>query len=532
MMWDGLDGATSLGEVLRRTAARTPDAVALVCGHDGLTYAELDERSDRLASRIGDAGVASGGFVGVLADRSASSMVAMLAVLKSGNAYVPLDPGYPARHLEFISRDSGVTHVVGSSPLEGLPGLAACRFVAADVLDSAGSDMHRSARDAPTRSRRSAGPSDPAYVIYTSGSTGMPKGCVVTHGNVLALLRGTLPLFDFSSADRWSQFHSSSFDFSVWEMWGAFASGGAVMMVSDDLVKAPAAFVDFLIDRRISVLSQVPSVFRYVVRELAKRRDGADLALRHVVLGGEEVDLRVVADFLSGQPGTAPAVTNMYGITETTVHATFKRLSAADTRDTSVRSPIGRALPHLNITLHDTNGDLVAPGEIGEMWISGPGVADGYLRRPELTEQRFLTVPGGSGGDRTYRSGDLARTLPSGELEYVGRNDDQVKIMGFRIELGEVEHAFRSHPAVTDAVVVAAGSPTGARSLVACITSDVEDQGELRSQLREHLSSTLAAHMIPGRIRVFGELPRTASGKTDRRAIRELLGDELGSVSG
>ncbi len=492
--------AGSLVELFDLAAQRWPDAVAVEDRERSLTYRGLAQRADALAAELERRGVVPGDPVGLLLGRSIDVVVSIIAALKAGATYVPLDPDYPAQRLTHMLEDSALTVLVGEPDRAG-------------ALDLSGAALVDPGCPAPTGMIAPAprDPRAPAYVIYTSGSTGLPKGCAVSHDNVLELLRHTLPLFDVGAGDRWTLFHSCNFDFSVWEMWGALATGGTIVVVPEAVAKSPTDLLDLLRTRQVTVLSQVPSVFRYLAAAHADAGAPA-LALRYVVFGGESVDLDVVRDFLAALPGAPPAIVNMYGITEITVHATFKTLSAEDLRG-SIRSPIGRPLPHLQITLFDDAGAPVLDGEVGEMWVSGTGVAQGYVNRPELTAQRFVTRE----GVRYYRSGDLARRLPSGELEYLGRNDAQIKRRGFRIELGEIEAALRGHPAVHDVGVAVAVNRHGVELLVACYVAapDRNPYG-----LRQHASARLPGHMVPDRYAEVERLPLMPSGKLDRAALR------------
>ncbi|MBG6134683.1 amino acid adenylation domain-containing protein [Longispora fulva] len=494
--------ATTLTDLFGRVCARRPDAPAVTDTVHTLSYRQLDEAADALAARLLALGVGRGDLVGLRVDRTVTAPVAILAILRTGAAYVPLDPGYPAERLRMMVADARLTALVGDPALDH--GLGPDRVV----------DPHAPAPEQPpvggpplVPASADVGPDDPAYVIYTSGSTGRPKGCVITHGNVLALLDAALPLFDLDDTDRWSLFHSISFDFSVWELWGALATGATVVMVPEAATLTGEALVALLARERVTMLSQVPSVFRSLV--LAHEQAGSPpLDLRYVVFGGESVDLDTARRFATGSGSTARLV-NMYGITETTVHATFRELAPADRG-----SPIGRALGHLAIEVRADDGRPVPPGEPGEMWLTGPGVSAGYLHRPELTAQRFPTVD----GRRYYRSGDLATEGPDGQLEYHGRSDQQVKLRGFRIELGEIEAVLRAHPDVADAGVTVWTSPAGARFLVGCVAPAVP------ADLRAHAGLTLPAHMVPHRYVPVPTLPRTPSGKLDRAALASSVG--------
>ena len=485
----------SLSAALDEVAARRGAAVAVTDGTSSLTYDELTGRVGALAGALAGRGIGRGDLVGVLADQTVDSVVAIAGVLRAGAAYVPLDVTYPAQRLRYMARDAGLRVVVGDGTLDELD--------AVPVSGAGGGATPPVPADGE----------DPAYVIYTSGSTGEPKGCVVTHGNVLALLRHTLPLFDVGPADRWSVFHSFSFDFSVWELWGALLTGATAVCVPRAAAPLPEDVLDFLAAQRVTVLSQVPSVFRALATVYRSRP--ADLALRYLVFGGERVDLAAVRDFLAAARGCRPVAVNMYGITETTVHATIRVLGERDLAG-AVASPIGTALPHLTIELRDEGGRPVPAGADGEMWISGAGVARGYLNRPELTAQRFVEDASG----RWYRSGDLARWGGDGGLEYLGRTDRQVKLRGFRIELGEIEAVLAGSDRVAAVAVVAVERPSAGSVLVASVVPREWPAGpDLVGHLRGHAAARLPRHMVPARYQVVRELPLTLSGKLDRRSL-------------
>ncbi|WP_354638568.1 amino acid adenylation domain-containing protein [Kitasatospora camelliae] len=505
-----LSTATSLPELFRRVAAARADAPAVHDDGRTLSYTELDVASDRLAGLLVRDGVRPGDLVGLLLERSADIPVGILAVMKAGAAYVPLDPTYPQERLRYMVADAGITTLVGRADQAADRGLTGVRVVA-PYSDEA---------DLPVPPGLDLSGDEPAYVIYTSGSTGNPKGCVVTHRNVLELLRGALPLFEVGPEDRWALFHSFSFDVSVWEFWASMATGATAVTVPLRIAQSPTDFLDLLAAQKVTVLGQVPSVFRSLAMAY-ENADRPELALRYLVFAGESIDLDTVGAFLKAYPGTAPTAVNMYGPTETTVYATHRVLTGTDF-DGAVRSPIGAGLPHLGLEIRDEDLEPLADGETGELLIAGSGVAVGYLNRPELTAERFVTLDGPAGPRRYYRTGDLARKLPDGSFEYLGRNDQQVKLRGFRIELGEVEAALRTHELVRDAAVTVVTTLAGAQFFVACVVMADDAPEKPAAVLRQHAMAVLPRYMVPDRYQVVPELPLTGSGKLDRRAVHTL----------
>jgi len=518
--WPHLDQATSLPALFRTVAAQRADAQAIRDNGRTMSYAELDAASDRLAARLAADGVCAGDLVGLLLERSADIPVGILAVMKAGAAYVPLDPAYPTERLRYVVTDASIKTVVAHPVQAASCGLSGVRVV--DPASKADESYQTPVLDIDG--------SEPAYVIYTSGSTGNPKGCVVTHDNVLALLRNALPLFAVSSEDRCALFHSFSFDVSVWEFWASMAAGATAVVVPLPVAQDATAFLELLAEERVTVLGQVPSVFRALA--LAHQEGGRPgLALRYLVFAGESVDLADISSFLKEYQGTPPTAVNMYGPTETTVYATHKVLSQADF-DGPVRSPIGVGLAHLTLEIRDERLEPLVNGQIGELLIAGPGVAVGYLGRPELTAQRFVTLDGPAGPQRYYRTGDLARKLPDGSIEYLGRNDQQIKLRGFRIEVGEVEAAQRRQGFVKDAAVTVVTTAAGAQFLVACVVLTDDAPEKPIKLLRQHAMNILPRYMVPDRYCIVTELPRSGSGKLDRRAVEALAISRPGTHPG
>ncbi|HZF09202.1 MAG TPA: amino acid adenylation domain-containing protein, partial [Thermoanaerobaculia bacterium] len=533
-----------LHERFAAQAARTPDAVALTAppgapgapgereGGGELTYGELAGRAGRLAAVLRRRGVGAESLVAICLERSLDLVVALLAVLEAGGAYLPLDPAYPPEQLGFMVDDSGARVLVSRPELAARLPPHGAQLVTADDGEGGAEDATEAA--APLDS----GGDLLAYVIYTSGSTGRPKGVAVTHGDVSRLLAATHPFFGFGPDDVWTLLHSYAFDFSVWEIWGALAHGGRLVVVPYAVSRAPEELLRLLAAERVTVLNQTPGAFAQLApAALAGSAGGAGGVggaggeglpdLRLVIFGGEALDPAVLAGWLGRFGETRPRLVNMYGITETTVHATWRPLGSADlAMPASPASPIGRPLAHLQVHLLDRHGRLVPLGVAGEMHVGGTALARGYLGRPELTAERFLPdgFGGGGRGARLYKTGDLARWRPDGELEFLGRADRQVKIRGHRVELGEVEAALAACPGVRAAAVVAR-ERDGVRRLVAYVayTADAADLAEqTAADLRTRLSRTLPEPMLPAAIVRLAALPLTPNGKVDLRALAAL----------
>jgi amino acid adenylation domain-containing protein len=470
---------------------RSPKATAVIAGGERLSYADLDERATRLARRLVAAGAGPERIVAVAVGRSVDLVVAMLAVVRSGAAYLPLDPAYPAARTAFMLADAAPVAV---------------------VVDGAGTPAAGDVPQVPVEGPATEAvlpeidPATPAYVIYTSGSTGVPKGVVVPHASAAALFAATAQVYDVGPADVWSCCHSASFDFSVWEIWGPLVTGGSTVLMPTELAWSPPDLLAALAAHGVTMLSQTPSSFdRLMQAEQAREAAGEPpLPVRTVVFGGEALDPRR----LTGRLATGPRLVNMYGITETTVHVTHV--------DTGPGLPpsIGQPLAGLDVGLRD---ERLAATESGEMYVSGPQLARGYLGRPGLTATRFVADPAGV-GTRVYRSGDLADRHDGG-LTFAGRSDAQVKLRGFRIEPGEVEAAVATHPGVAACAVVV----TDGQRLVAHVVAAGEPLDERGlAEVRAHAAARLPAHMVPAVVVGIAELPLTPNGKLDRAALPRL----------
>ncbi|MEU8786631.1 amino acid adenylation domain-containing protein [Streptomyces sp. NPDC048637] len=486
----------ALPALFEEQVRRRPAAPALTFGDTTLSYGELNARANRLARLLVARGAGPERLVALVLGRSADLVVAVLAVLKSGAGYLPLDPSHPEERVRQVLADAAPVLVVTGEPL-AVP-------VPQIVLD--GSDP--AARYPADDLGLDVDPDTVAYAIYTSGSTGAPKGVVVSHRNVGRLLAVTDARFGFGDDDVHTLFHSYAFDVSVWELWTALGRGGRLVVVPDDVARSPRELLTLLARERVTALSQTPSAFYQLMQAEAEAGPGALPSLRVVVFAGEALEPTRLRSWHG--PGR-PRLVNMYGITETTVHATYAELTDPD----ETAGVIGAALPDLQLHLLDHALRPVPPGCPGEIYVAGPGVTRGYLGRPGLTADRFVADPFGAPGARMYRSGDLARRRADGTLEYLGRTDHQVKIRGYRIEPGEVERVLERHPAVDRAVVLADADADGGRLLCYAVTTG----DPAPAALREYARTVLPAHMVPAFILPVGEIPLTGNGKLDRRAL-------------
>ncbi|MGW1494557.1 amino acid adenylation domain-containing protein [Streptomyces sp. NPDC002402] len=493
-------------------AANQPQAVALVAGEEELTYRQLDERAEAVAAGLRALDVPPGSRIGVCLDRDAELVVTLLGVLKADCAYVPMDPRYPAQRLGFTTRNAELPVVITTAaefPAEpGTRVLTPHELTRPAAGGAAGGPGRRPAGDEGHEGHEG---DDPAYVIYTSGSTGTPKGVVVPHRNVLALLQATERDFALGPDDTWTLFHSSAFDFSVWEIWGCLLTGGRLVVVPYWTTRDTDEFYTLLAEQRVTVLNQTPSAFAQLVRHDQHAR--RQLALRLVVFGGEPLDARMLTPWFARHPATDCRLVNMFGITETTVHVTAQTVTPHEVV-TGSRS-VGRPLPGWSVSVRDEQGRVLPPGPAGEIYVGGAGVADRYLGLPELTQQRF--VVDGTTGERVYRSGDKGRLRPDGRLDHLGRLDNQVKIRGHRIELDEIRTVLLGAPQVTAAAVVVnrdqPDDPASSRidAYVVLATAAEAD----RAHVLAHAGATLPDYMMPATLTRVSEIPLTINGKPD-----------------
>jgi amino acid adenylation domain-containing protein len=507
----------SIPQAVARMALEHPDNVAVSFESERLTYPELDELGDRVAAGLTALGVTRGQTVGVCVRRSAEMIGLLLGILKCGAVYVPMDIGHPGRRIRFTCEDAGVRLLIADdsvsrAELTGLRAISPARLIGSPPDAAAG------------RAVEEPGIDDLAYIIYTSGSTGAPKGVSVTHGNVLSLLESTLPRMGITSADVWSQFHSVTFDFSVWEIWGCLCSGGRLVVVPYFAARSPDDFLRLLATEGVTVLNQTPTAFgelSHALRESLDDESTADrlrreMRVRRVIFGGEALDPRILQDWLRILPRRGSEMMNMYGITETTVHVTCRTLdrSAILRGDNSV----GRAIAGWQISVRDLFGGLLPPGLPGEIYVGGAGVATGYHNRPELTAERFIDDRYTTG--RIYRSGDSGILRADGGLDYLGRLDNQVKIRGHRVELGEIRSVLRASPEVRDAAVhVVRDDLAGARIDAYLVPAGAVAGAGMLAEVRGHAARTLPGYMMPSTWTLLDALPVTVNGKLDTHRL-------------
>jgi len=521
----------------------TPDNIAVVFEDDSLTYRQLNAKANRLAHYLlslakpdGQPLLSGNPLIAIAVERSIEMVVGLLAILKAGGAYVPIDPSYPAARIRYMLGDSQAPLLLTQSHLTEALALADlehdCVVLCLDQTDVAG----QPSENLSTRSTAE----DLAYVIYTSGTTGNSKGCQVTQLNVTRLFAVTEDYYHFNDRDVWTLFHSYAFDFSVWEIWGALIYGGCLVIVPYFTSRSPEDFYQLLIEQKVTVLNQTPSAFKQLINVDTQAND---LSLRLVIFGGEALDFASLQPWFDHHGDQQPQLVNMYGITETTVHVTFYPITREQTLFSSV---IGKPLPDLNVWLVDANWQPVPIGIPGEILVGGGGVARGYLNRPELTAEKFVEIELFGKTERVYKTGDLARWLPDGNLEFLGRIDHQIKLRGFRIELGEIEAVLTHHEGIKEAVV-SLYEADGNQRLVAYIvvngqwtessdpcsvasdqkegldihaaSSRVTDHGQLSTALATFLKSRLPDYMIPASFMILDSLPLTPNGKIDRKAL-------------
>lgn len=494
----------TLDELFARQVAASPTSVAIVEGDHVMTYEELDRRATTIARRLLSRDIGPESFVGLCVARSTDMVVGLLGIVKAGAAYVPLDPDYPADRLAFMARDASLRVLVTDGDVQlDLPGSGACEIV------SVRSDNPAEVDGGPVAARTAA-PDSPAYVVYTSGSTGTPKGVVVTHRGVARTVCGTNYL-TIVPTDRVAQASNTSFDAATFEIWGTLLNGATLVITPPDLLLVPDKLAERIRELGLTVLFVTTAVLNHV----AARAPRAFAGLRCLLFGGETADAGAVRRVL--REGPPHRTLHLYGPTECTTFTTFYVVDTVSEGASSV--PIGRPVSNTSVYILDEALQPVPIGVVGELYVGGPGLARGYLHDASLTADRFVPRPfGGAPGERLYRSGDLAKYLPGGVIEFVGRRDGQVKIRGFRIELGEVEAVLREHPDVEDVVAVCRRDAGRDNRLVAYVVAR-PGRSLGMDEVRAHMARRSPAYMLPSAFVILPMLPLTANGKVDRAAL-------------
>jgi non-ribosomal peptide synthetase-like protein len=500
-----------LQHFFERTADATPDRVALECAGRTLSYADLDTRANQLAHLLDQRGVRPGARVGLLLERSVELYVALLATLKAGATFIPIDPGFPADRVCFMAQDAAIGMIITQQEYTARAAGANCEILNLDAEHAVVSMQPAERRSVPVK------PDGVCYIIYTSGSTGRPKGVAVSHAAICNFLSVATPVYGVGATDRVYQGMSISFDFSFEEIWPTWCAGATLVAGPTDSRRLGPGLGEFLRDNGITVLCCVPTLLATIDCDVP--------TVRTLLVGGEACPAELVSQW--ARPGRR--LLNTYGPTEATVTATWTELLPGR------QVTIGVPLPTYRVCILDESLDTVAAGVIGEICIGGPGIAIGYVNRDDVTAERFVPNPVKSDRDapRLYRTGDLGRLTATGEIEYLGRIDGQVKIRGYRIELGEIEGVLRAEPAVENAVVVPLHKQGPVQELVGYVTlRRREDDLDIRNRLLLRLRHNLPPHMVPAFLEVLSSFPMLAADKPDRAALPAPVQPRLGMRSG
>ena len=508
----------TIHERFEQQVQKYPDSIALVQDNNEITYRELDEKANQLARYLNKQGVRPETLVAVTMDKSIEFIVSILAVLKAGGTYIPLDPEQPVNRREYIIEDSHCEFLITEEKYINHIGTKS-QTITFKYEDEEWK------KESTQPLNIEVLPSQIAYIIYTSGSTGKPKGVLNTHHNVGRLFSSADTKFRFSEKDSWTLFHSTAFDFSVWEIWGALFYGGKLFIVSPDLRRKPDAFYHLLSDKEITVLNQTPSAFKELMNTFGTK--AYPLALKYIVFGGEALDFHDLKQWYETY-GNQTKLVNMYGITETTVHVTWKEIQM-ESIGKSNNSLIGKPLDDLNIFLLSDELNPTPIGVPGEIYVSGDGLARGYNERFALTAERFIPNPFSGKGDRLYKTGDIGKYTSTMDVEYIGRIDDQVKVKGHRIELGELRSVIAHYSMIRDCIVINKTNERKENELVAFVVFTEENESNLKS-LRRALLSDIPKYMYPSHIIPIKGIPVTSNGKVDKVSLLKLCEDTGPSI--
>ena len=500
-------------DLFEEQVEKTPDNIAVVFEGQTLTYKELNEKANQLARYLIQQGIKSTEVVGLRMDKSLEMIIGIIAIIKAGCCYLPFNMAYPEDRVNYMLEDSSCKILLTSKKSNNIS--LNINFLDIDLDNS--SIYQGNTNNVNTK----ISPEDLIYIIYTSGSTGKPKGAMLCHRNVVRLMKNNKYLFDFSESDIWTMFHSVAFDFSVWEMYGALLYGGKLILVPDDVARDPKLFLDLLRKEKVTILNQTPTYF-YNLQNQEININNNDLKIRYIIFGGEALNPTLLQPWNNKYPSVS--LINMYGITETTVHVTFKKLSSKDLLKPS--SNIGTPIPTLHVLILDKNKKLLPFGTEGEMYVLGDGVFKGYLNREDLNKEKLLYLNQYSNMP-IYKSADSAIMYKNGDLEYKGRIDTQVKIRGFRIELGEIENKILEYSNIEKCIVCKKNDASGRDLLCAYYIKN----GPVNIQvLRKLLSRDLPNYMIPQYFIEIDSVPININGKTDFKALplpNTIVEDEI-----
>ncbi len=493
----------TIQQLFETQVTQCPEKIAIRFKDENISYKTLNKKANQLARLLRAQGVKNNDIVALFVERSLDVVVGMLAILKSGGAYLPIDVEYPVDRQNYLLTNSKAKFIVAS---EGAVINASedSKIITIDYAEMANYDSENI--------DNSNTPSDLAYIIYTSGTTGNPKGVQINHNNVVRLFKNDAFQFSFSSRDVWTLFHSHCFDFSVWEIYGALLFGGQLIIVPRQEAKDTFSFLKLLQKEKVTVLNQTPSAFYNLIE--ASKQQGETLShLKYVIFGGEALAPIKLKDWANSHPNAK--LINMYGITETTVHVTYKDIKAEDLEKET--STIGKPIPTLSAYILNTNLKLVPKGTPGELFIAGEGLSKGYLHNEALTDTKFIVSPFNP-EEKLYSTGDWARQLPNDDLEYLGRIDNQVKIRGYRIELGEIDGQLSKHEAISKSITLVKVQDSGKQLVSYYIAETAIDE----LLLKKHLSSRIPEYMIPTHFIHLDKIPLTSNGKLNKKALPEV----------
>lgn len=497
----------NLVEIINDITTKYSDKVALSYDDKSFTYLELAQKSDIIAKKLISYGVTQGDKVVVSLPQNADLIILIVAIIKAGGVYIPVDPNYPIDRISFVVEDSSAPYIISNLEREFFEH----KINSISVSNLMNNDDYEVIKNIELPKA----PVSNGYVIYTSGTSGQPKGVSVPARNIVALIEATKEEFNLTENDTWTMLHSYSFDFSVWEMWGCILTGGRLVVVPREIAKSHYDLYSLLVKEQVTILNQTPASFYTLQKVDSEQRDALLASIRLVIFGGEALDTSKLSCWFQRYPSSRCRIVNMYGITETTVHVTYRSVFKRDPE--FLAKSVGVPLPGWEISIRDINGEVCLIGMEGEIWVGGVGLANGYLNRDQLNKEKFIVDT--ENQKRWYRSGDLGRFRADGSIDYLGRIDNQVKIRGFRIELDEIKNVIRKVPYVRDAVVTVFdgdGNHTAQKQIIAFIESKEKHTSD---EVRQYLQTKIPEYMIPTRILSVKEIPMTINGKVDYKAL-------------